>query len=62
MNHTNAREVAALAARIIAPISQPFTVSENPIFKDDEAMKLIRLLQDKGYEADEVFNAMEVTE
>ena len=30
----------------------------NPILNDEEAMDLIRLLQDKGYEADEVYNAM----
>lgn len=31
---------------------------ENPIFNDDEAMDMIRLLQDKGYEPDEVYRAM----
>ena len=31
---------------------------KNSIFNDEEAMALIRLLQDKRYEADEVYNAM----
>ena len=31
---------------------------KNSIFNDEEAMDLIRLLQDKGYEADEVYNEM----
>lgn len=31
---------------------------KNAIFNDDDAMDLIRLLQDKGYEADDVYNAM----
>ena len=31
---------------------------KNSIFNDDDAMDLIRLLQDKGYTADDVYNAM----
>ena len=33
-------------------------IPRNSIFNDEEAMDLIRLLQDNGYEADEVYNAM----
>lgn len=33
-------------------------IPRNSIFNDEEAMDLIRLLQDKGYEADDVYNAM----
>jgi len=32
--------------------------ADNSIFNDEEAMDLIRLLREKGYEADEVYNAM----
>ena len=31
---------------------------DNAIFNDEEAMDMIRLLQDKGYEPDEVYQAM----
>ena len=33
-------------------------IPKNSIFNDEEAMDLIRLLREKGYEANDVYNAM----